>query len=117
MPKPQAWSLSDEECVRVLRCLQEHREKHGSNPSFREMQDGLGLSSSSVVEYRIDALLSRGWVVAEPGKARSIRPTMAGLQAAQLTDERCPHCGGRLNRCAHEGKSHEAATGSEVNDA
>lgn len=100
--KGQNWSLSDTECVRVLRFLQQFREQHGSNPSFREMQDGLGLSSSSVVEYRIDALLARGWVVTDPGRARSIRPTMAGLQAAQLTDERCPHCGGRLNRCAHE---------------
>lgn len=99
-----ATSYSDEECVRVLRCIQEYREKHGMNPTFREMMETLGLSSSSVVERRIDALLARGWVVSAEGKSRSVRPTMAGLQAAQLTNERCPYCGGRLNRCAHEQK-------------
>lgn len=107
MRKPQPWgptatSYTDAECVRVLRCLQAHREKHGMNPTFREMMEGLRLSSSSVIERRIDALLARGWVVSEEGKSRSVRPTMAGLQAAQLTDERCPYCGGRLNRCSHE---------------
>jgi len=107
--KPQAWgptarSYSEEEMIRVVCCLQAHREKHGTNPTFREMQVALGLSSSSVIGRRIDALLARGWVVSAEGRSRSVRPTMAGLQAAQLTDERCPRCGGRLNRCTHEAK-------------
>lgn len=104
MVKAQAWSLSDEECVRALRFLQAFREEHGMNPTMREIQEGLGLSSTSVAQYRVDALLGRGWVVSGNLAARSVRPTMAGLQAAQLTDERCWACGGRLNRCAHEQK-------------
>lgn len=104
--KPRADGLPDAECIRVLRFLQQYREEHGSNPTFREMQVALDLSSSSVVEYRIDALLARGWVlVGDSGRARSVRPSMAGLQAAQLTNERCWACGGRLNRCEHEQKN------------
>jgi SOS-response transcriptional repressor LexA len=83
--------IPDSELFRVLRFVRDFREEKGVGPTTREMVTGLALSSSSVAQYRIDALLHRGWMVTT-GQARSMRPTDAGLKAAGLEDC-CPCCG------------------------
>lgn len=64
----------------ILDCIQEFQERKGYPPSVREIQQGCGISSTSVVDYNLrileqkgelrrDREVSRG-IVREPGPAR-----------------------------------------------
>ena len=42
-----------------------------SAPSLREVCDEFGWSSSRAAACHLEAIIRKGWLVAEPGKARS----------------------------------------------
>ena len=46
---------------------------HGFPPTVREIRDGLGLSSTSVVKYHLDALETDGWITRQSRAFRGIR--------------------------------------------
>ena len=77
--QPRGAFLSSAETLRVLRFLTEFQREHGMSPTARELAGGLGYSSSSVAQYRLDSLLQRGLVVVEVGRSRSVRVTEAGF--------------------------------------
>lgn len=52
--------------------------EHGFGPTTRELQRGLGLSSTSVAWYQARAAARRGWLEWEPGKPRTMRLTSTG---------------------------------------
>jgi len=52
--------------------------EHGFGPTARELQRGLGLSSTSVAWYQARAAARLGWLEWEPGKPRTLRLTAAG---------------------------------------
>lgn len=87
--RPRGGNLPKAEILRVLRFLTQHQAEKGMAPTARELADGLGYSSSSVAQYRLDALLERGLVVVDVGKSRSVRVTEAGrVEVAQDPAER-----------------------------
>jgi len=67
---------------RVYKYLQTYIEQHGYAPSLREIMDGAGISSTSVVNYHLNRLVVLGLIRRDSGKARAIR--VLG---------RCPVCG------------------------
>ena len=56
----------------VLNFLEDFTEEKGYSPSYREIQEGLGLSSVSAVAEHIDNLVAKGALKKVPGAARSL---------------------------------------------
>ena len=56
----------------VLNFLEDFTEEKGYSPSYREIQEGLGLSSVSAVAEHIDNLVAKGAIKKVPGAARSL---------------------------------------------
>ena len=56
----------------VLNYLEDFLEENGYSPSYREIMNGLGLTSVSAVAEHIDNLVAKGVVQKNPGEARSI---------------------------------------------
>ena len=56
----------------VLNYLEDFLEENGYSPSYREIMNGLGLTSVSAVAEHIDNLVAKGVVRKNPGEARSI---------------------------------------------
>ena len=56
----------------VLDYLQDYTEENGVSPSYREIMNGLGLSSVSAVAEHIDNLIAKGVLKKNPGEARSL---------------------------------------------
>lgn len=56
----------------VLDFIQDFTEENGTSPSYREIMEGLGLSSVSAVAEHIDNLVAKGALKKVPGEARSL---------------------------------------------
>lgn len=56
----------------VLDFIQDFTEENGHSPSYREIMEGLGLSSVSAVAEHIDNLVAKGALKKTPGEARSL---------------------------------------------
>ncbi len=56
----------------VLNFLEDFTEENGYSPSYREIMNGLGLSSVSAVAEHINNLISKGVLKKVPGAARSL---------------------------------------------
>jgi len=56
----------------VLTFIQDFTEGNGTSPSYREIMEGLGLSSVSAVAEHIDNLVAKGVLLKTPGAARSL---------------------------------------------
>lgn len=56
----------------VLNFLEDFTEENGYSPSYREIMNGLGLSSVSAVAEHIDNMVSKGILKKVPGAARSL---------------------------------------------
>ena len=56
----------------LLNYLQDFEEENGYSPSYREIQNGLGLSSVSAVAEHVDNLVAKGVLRKVPGAARSL---------------------------------------------
>jgi repressor LexA len=48
--------------------------QHGYSPSIRDIQNALGISSTSVVAYNLRILTAKGWIEREDKISRGIRP-------------------------------------------
>ena len=56
----------------VLDFIQDFTEENGHSPSYREIMEGLGLTSVSAVAEHIDNLVTKGVLRKTPGEARSL---------------------------------------------
>lgn len=56
----------------VLEFIQDFTEENGHSPSYREIMEGLGLTSVSAVAEHIDNLVAKGALRKTPGEARSL---------------------------------------------
>ena len=56
----------------VLNFVEDYTEENGHSPSYREICEGLGLSSVSAVAEHIDNLATKGVIRKTPGEARSL---------------------------------------------
>lgn len=59
--------------VDVLRYIGRYVAENGYPPSVRDIQHGLTISSTSVVDYHLQKLEKAGEIEREPGVARAIR--------------------------------------------
>lgn len=57
----------------ILTYIDAFTADHGFPPTVREIRDGLGLSSTSVVKYHLDALETHGWITRQSRASRGIR--------------------------------------------
>lgn len=64
---------------RVLFALQSYRDQHGICPSFREVQQSVGLASPSAVQWHLRNLRDCGLVTWRPSLPRTLCLTEAGL--------------------------------------
>ena len=55
MAKKKSKDLSDLQ-FRLLKFIQNYSSDHGFSPSFREIMDEVGISSTSMVHYYLDIL-------------------------------------------------------------
>ena len=56
----------------VLDFIQDFTDENGTSPSYREIMEGLGLTSVSAVAEHVDNLVSKGALRKTPGEARSL---------------------------------------------
>ena len=56
----------------VLDFIQDYTEENGHSPAYREIMEGLGLTSVSAVAEHIDNLVNKGALKKTPGEARSL---------------------------------------------
>ena len=56
----------------LLNFIRDFTEENGHSPSYREICEGLGLSSVSAVAEHIDNLVEKGALLKTPGEARSL---------------------------------------------
>lgn len=56
----------------ILDFISDFTDAHGFSPSYREIMNGLGLSSVSSVAEHIDNLVLKGALIKTPGAARSL---------------------------------------------
>jgi len=57
----------------VFDFIQDYTEENGVSPSYREIMEGLGLTSVSAVAEHIDNLVEKGALKKNPGEARSLQ--------------------------------------------
>ena len=76
----------------MLAFIKAHIARTGQSPTFREMGEGAGISSTSVVHYHLKALEKLGLVEREPNTIRGIR-TNERFSAFGKADERFSACG------------------------
>lgn len=56
----------------ILDFINDFTNTHGFSPSYREIMNGIGLSSVSSVAEHIENLVSKGAIKKSPGAARSL---------------------------------------------
>ena len=56
----------------VLDFIQDFTDENGTSPSYREIMEGLGLTSVSAVAEHVDNLVAKGALRKTPGEARSL---------------------------------------------
>jgi SOS-response transcriptional repressor LexA len=70
--------MTREAVLELVRFVDRFWREHGYGPTHREVQAGLGLSSSSVAWYRARAAARLGWLRWDDGRDRTLRLTKAG---------------------------------------
>lgn len=65
---------------RILSFIHEHTSEHGYVPSIREICRAVEINSTSVVNYNLERLVSRGFLIRTPGKARAFALTGAARE-------------------------------------
>jgi len=57
---------------RVYQAIVTHIDQHGMSPTMRELQEAVGLPSTSMIQHHLKALAREGRIIRHPWKARSI---------------------------------------------
>ena len=63
----------------ILRFIHQHTLEHGFAPSIREISLATGITSTSVVNYNLERLITWGYLVKSRGKSRALGLTERGL--------------------------------------
>ena len=72
---------------RIVRVIEESMRSRGYSPSMREIADAVGLASTSSVSHQLSVLESKGYLVREPGRPRTMILRLHG-QGDVSTDPR-----------------------------
>lgn len=65
---------------RIIRFIDGYHKRKGYPPTYREITEGLGISSVSVVAFHLDNLMARGFVTRSLSTARTLLITDAGRE-------------------------------------
>ncbi|MBA3875149.1 MAG: hypothetical protein H0X30_38990 [Anaerolineae bacterium] len=63
----------------ILRFIHQHTLENGFAPSIREISLATGITSTSVVNYNLERLITWGYLVKSRGKSRALGLTESGL--------------------------------------
>lgn len=78
----------------VLHFIAGYINEHGISPTTREVNDGIGTTSSSTGHLHIQSLAIHGLIEHQPHRPRSIRITDKGwLMVNHERHDVCPTCG------------------------
>ncbi|MGC8837914.1 MAG: transcriptional repressor LexA [Anaerolineae bacterium] len=78
----------------ILDFMRDYWRQHQRAPTVREIQEGLHLSSTSVVNHHLEALAREGYITRERGVSRGIRVVDAPyLRLAEEVNVMVPFCG------------------------
>lgn len=78
----------------ILKFIEDYWRQHWRTPTVREIQEGLRLSSTSVVNHHLEALARKGYIEREHGVSRGIKVVGAdSLLLAEEVNARVPFCG------------------------
>lgn len=66
----------------ILRFLYTFSQQHGYYPTIREIGDGVGIESTSVVSYNLKHLVKHGYLLNSQRRSRTMRLTDKGCEAA-----------------------------------
>ena len=68
---------------RLCRFIARYTQTHGWPPSRRDMQQALGVTSTSLVVYYLEALEQQGYLHCQPHISRGVTLTPAGYTLAE----------------------------------
>ncbi|NOZ06733.1 MAG: repressor LexA [Chloroflexi bacterium] len=68
----------------ILQFIREYARKEGRPPTVREIGSAVGISSTSVVDYNLNALAKKGYLTRNPHVSRGIRISEMLKQATDL---------------------------------
>lgn len=71
----------------VLNFVQEFLEKNEHSPSYKDIQNHLGIKNISAVHKHIHALVRKNYIALEPHCSRSIIPTHTPLKKKNIQDK------------------------------
>lgn len=71
--------------VKMLQVIREYSEEYGYPPTIREIGDLVGISSTSVVSYNLNALQSKGYLLRDRDISRGLR--LVDATEDQVLDE------------------------------
>ena len=78
--------------LRILKIIQEGRERNGYSPTMQEIADEIGVSKVTVFEH-VEALIEKGALRRTPHRARSLEVTKRFLQSESGAVRRLPLIG------------------------
>jgi SOS-response transcriptional repressor LexA len=78
MPRSSTSSVQDD----ILSYVRAYYSMHGLGPSYREIQDAVGIPSRTLAGYHVKRLVKRGLVVVASGRAHSVIPIARPLPLA-----------------------------------
>lgn len=76
---------------KILKFIEDYWRLHQRAPTIREIQEGLKLSSTSVVNHHLEALVRKGYIERDHGISRGIK--VIGARLARVANIRIPFCG------------------------
>lgn len=75
----------------ILEFLENYWRRHRRAPTIREIQEGLKLSSTSVVNHHLEALARKGYIERDHGISRGVK--VVGARLAEEANVKVPLCG------------------------
>jgi len=90
MPKPMA-KPKPKRRQRLLEYIEAYCDREGHAPTIREMAAGAGISSTSVVQYHLDALIKLGYLERDPNTIRGIRTNGISRDGRRAMGGRAKH--------------------------
>lgn len=71
----------------VLKAVNQSLATTGKAPTYVELQEEMGLSTRSGVQFHVEDLVDMGLLARLPGKTRGLRATSRGKRLVALFDE------------------------------
>ena len=71
----------------ILKAVNDSLASTGKSPTFAELQDRVGLSTRSGIQFHVEDLVDMGLLARLPGKTRGLRSTSKGKRLVALLED------------------------------